>query len=55
MTKEARLYNREKRAFSINGASKLELYMYRNEIRTFFKSIHKNKLKMDYRSKYKPG
>ena len=27
MTKEARLYNREKRAFSINGASKLELYM----------------------------
>ena len=47
LTKEARVYNGAKTASSINGAGKLDSYMYKNEIRTLFNSIHKDKLKMD--------
>ena len=47
LTKEARIYNRAKRASSINGAEKLDSYMLNNEIRTLSNTIHKDKLKMD--------
>ena len=33
----------------------LDSYMWRNEIRSFFNTIHKNKLKMDQRPKCKAG
>ena len=32
---------------------KLDNYMEKNEIRSLFNTAHKNKLKTDYRSKYK--
>ena len=48
MTKEARICNGEKIVSSINGAGKTgQLHVKKNEIRTFFNAIHKNKLKMD--------
>ena len=48
MTKEARLYNDGKAISSTNGAGKTgQLHVKKNEIRTFFITIHKNKLKMD--------
>ena len=48
MTKEARLHNVGKTVSSINGAGKTgQPYVKKNEIRSFFNSIHKNKLKMD--------
>ena len=50
MTMEARLYNGGKIASSINGAGKsgqLHVKKKKNEIRTFFNTIHKNKFKMD--------
>ena len=48
MTKETRLYNREKTASKINGAGKTgELHVKKHEIRTFSNTIHKNKLKMN--------
>ena len=47
MTKEARIYNGEKTVSSISGAGKTEHLHVKNEIRTLFNTIHKNKLKMD--------
>ena len=50
MTKEARLYNGGKIVSSINDAGKTgQLHVKKNkkEIRSFFNTIHKNKLKMD--------
>ena len=34
---------------------KLDCYVYKNKIKTFFNTIHKNKLKMDQRPKCKTG
>ena len=52
--KGARLYNGEKTVSSKNGVlGKLDSYMQKNEIRTFFNTTHKNKLKMDERPKCK--
>ena len=53
MTKEARIYNGAKTASSINGAGKLDSYMFNNEIRTLPSTIHKDKFKMDLRCKCK--
>ena len=48
MTKEARIYRGEKTVSSISGAEKTgQLHVKKNEIKTFFNTIHKNKLKMD--------
>ena len=44
MTKQARLNNGEKKVSSINGVG---ITVKKNVIRTFFNTIHKNKLKMD--------
>ena len=53
MTKEARIYNGEKVVSSISGVEKTKQLMKNNEIRAFFYTIHKNKLKMDERLKCK--
>ena len=45
MTKEARPHNR--RASLINGAGKTGQPHEKNEVRTLFNTIHKNKLKMN--------
>ena len=34
---------------------KLDIYMEKNEIRTFPHTVYKNKLKIDYNAKSKPG
>ena len=47
MTKEARLHNVGKIVSSTNGAGKTGPLHVKNEIRSFFNSKHKNKLKMD--------
>ena len=48
MTNLARLYNGEKTVSSINGAGITgQLHVKKNEIRTFFNTIQKNKLKID--------
>ena len=49
MTKEARLHNVGKTVSSTNGAGKTGQppVKKKNEIRSFFNSTHKNKLKMD--------
>ena len=44
---ERRLYNGEKTFSSINGARKTGQKSIKNEIRTFFDTTHKNKLKME--------
>ena len=49
MKKEARLYNVGKTVSSTNGAEKTGQIHEKNEIRPFFSTKHKNKLKMDYR------
>ena len=38
---------------SIHGAGKTGLLRVKNEIKTLFNTIHKNKLKIDSRPKYK--
>ena len=43
--KEGRTYTSGKTVFSI-GLGQLDSYMHKNEIRTFYKTIHKNKLRM---------
>ena len=43
MTKKTRLYNGRKTVISTNGAEQLQVKT--TEIRTFFNTIHKNKLK----------
>ena len=40
-------YSGRETVSSINGAGKLDNYMSENEVRTFFNTIHKNKLKMN--------
>ena len=47
MTKEARIYNREKTVSSIIGAGKTGLLHVKNEIRPFSNTIHKDKLRID--------
>ena len=46
LTKEARIYNGAKIVSLINGAEKTGQLHVKNEIRTSFYTIHKNKLKM---------
>ena len=41
------IYNGEKTFSSINGARKTGQKSIKNEIRTFFDTTHKNKLKME--------
>ena len=53
MTKEARIYNGEKIACSKLVLGILASHMEKNEIRTLPNTIHKNKLKMDLRLRYK--
>ena len=50
---EARIHNGAKTASSIVGLGKLDSYMEKNDIRTLPNMIHKDKLKMDKRSKCK--
>ena len=47
MTKEARIYNGEKTASTINGVGKLDSYMQKNQTGPFSYTIYKNKLKTD--------
>ena len=47
LTKEARIYNREKTIFLTSGAGKTGQRLVKNETRTLSNTIHKNKLKMD--------
>ena len=51
LTKEARIYNGEKTASSISGAGETGQAHVKNEIRTLPNTVHKDKLKMDYRPK----
>ena len=45
---DATLYNGEKTVSIINGSGETgQLHVKKNETRTFFNTIHKNKLKMD--------
>ena len=53
LTKKARIYNRAKIASSINGAGKTGQQHVNNEIRILPNTIHKDKLKMDERPKWK--
>ena len=47
MTKEARIYNEEKTASSINGVVKTGSYIHKNESGPLSHTIYKNKLKVD--------
>ena len=47
LTQDARMYNGTKTATSINGAGKLDSYMWKNEIRILPNTINKDKLKKD--------
>ena len=47
MTKAAILYKGEMTFYSTDGAGNTEQIHVKNEIRTFFNIIYKNKLKMD--------
>ena len=47
LTKEARIYNGAKTASSINGARKLDSYIWKSEIRTLPNTTHKDKLKIN--------
>ena len=51
--KETNIYNGEKPVCSISGAGKLYSCMEKKETRTFSNTMHRNKLKMDYRIKCK--
>ena len=51
LTKEARIYNGEKTISLTSGAGKTGQPLVKNETRTLSNIIHKNKLKMDERSK----
>ena len=53
LTKEARIYNREKTISLTSGAGKTGQPLVKNETRTLSNTIHKNKFKMDYRSRHK--
>ena len=47
MSEKARLHNAGETVSSTNGAGKTGPLHVKNEIRSFFNSKHKNKLKMD--------
>ena len=47
MTKEARQFNGKKTGSSISSAGKTGQLHVKTEIRTFFNTIHRNKLTMD--------
>ena len=50
LTKEARIYNGEKKTSSVSGAGKsglLQVKKKKKEIRILFNATHKNKLKMN--------
>ena len=47
LTKEARIYNGEKTISLTSYAGKTSQPLVKDETRTFSKTIHKNKLKMD--------
>ena len=47
MTKEARPYNGGKTVSLINGAGQTGQLHVKNEIRTFFNTIHNKKLQID--------
>ena len=47
LTKETRIYKWAKTASSTNGAGKTEQLHVTTEIRSFFNSLHKNKVKID--------
>ena len=47
LTKEARIYNGEKTNSLTSDAGKTGQPLVKNETRTLFNTIHKNKLKMD--------
>ena len=47
MTKETRIYNAEKTVSSISSARETGQLHAKNEIRTFFNTIYKNKLKIN--------
>ena len=53
LTKEARIYNGEKTISLTSSAGKTGQPLVKNETRTLSNTIHKNKLKMDLRSKRK--
>ena len=53
LTKEARIYNGEKTTSLTSGAGKTGQPHVKNETRTLANTIHKNKLKMNSRSKHK--
>ena len=53
LTKEARICNGEKTISLTSGAGKSGQPLVKDETRTLSNTIHKNKLKMDYRSKCK--
>ena len=52
-TKESRIYSGEKKLSLTSGAGKISQPLVKNETRTLSNTIHKNKLKMDQRSKRK--
>ena len=47
LTKEAKIHSGEKTVSSTNGSGKTEQLHVKTEIRSFFNSLHKNKLKID--------
>ena len=55
MSREARIHDVEKVVSSISGVEKTKQLMKNNEIRAFFYTMHKNKLKMAERLKCKTG
>ena len=55
LIKEARIHNGAKTVSSINGAGKTgQLHVKKNELRTLPNTIHNDKLKMDWRPKWRP-
>ena len=53
LTKEARIYSGEKTISLTTGAGKLINHLEKNKTRTLSNTIHKDKLKLDLRSKCK--
>ena len=53
MTKEERIYNREKTSSSIYVLGKLNSYMQKNQTGLLFHTIYKNKFNMDKILKFK--
>ena len=53
LTKEARIYNGEKTICLASGAGRTGQPLVKDETRTLSNTIHKNKLKVDERTKCK--